>query len=197
MKKMKRYEDGGEIDALEAANKSEESQSIADEAKGEAMLKSMRDKAPKPRAKPAMPALSAADFKAAPSKPRSTQYGASVPSMGASGTYGGGLGRRSNPEYPEDASKAMADMKKKSSPDVTKMSANERTKQNIEDTKQNIKENLASARSGSGKTDSRSVNERIRSGIRSTLGFAKGGSVSASSRADGIAQRGKTRGKMC
>ena len=27
--------------------------------------------------------------------------------------------------------------------------------------------------------------------------FAKGGKVSASSRADGIAQRGKTRGKMC
>jgi hypothetical protein len=192
MKKMKRYENGGDIDALEAANKSEESQSIADEAKGEAMLKGMRDKAAKPKAKPAMPALSAAS-----SKPRSTQYGASVPSMGASGTYGGGLGRRSNPEYPEDASRAMADMKQKSSPDVTKMSANERTKQNIEDTKQNIKESLASARSGSGKTDSRSVNERIRSGIRSTLGFAKGGSVSASSRADGIAQRGKTRGKMC
>ena len=27
--------------------------------------------------------------------------------------------------------------------------------------------------------------------------YKKGGSVSASSRADGIAQRGKTRGKMC
>jgi hypothetical protein len=193
MKKMKRYEDGGDIDALEAANKSEESQSIADEAKGEAMLKSMRDKTSKPKAKAAMPAL---EMSVPTSKPKSTQYGASVPSLGASGTYGGGLGRRSNPEYPEDASKAMADMKKKSSPDVTKMSANERTKQNIEDTKQNIKENLASARSGSGKTDSRSVNERIRSGIRSTLGFAKGGSVNASKRADGIAQRGKTKGRI-
>jgi hypothetical protein len=195
MKKMKRYEDGGDIDALEAANKSDESQSIADEAKGEAMLKSMRDKAsaPKPRAKPAMPAL---EMNVPRSKPKSTQYGASVPNIGASGTFGGGLGRRSHPEYTEDASRARADMKKTSTPDVTKMSANERTKQNIEDTKQNIKENLASARSGSGKTDSRSVNERIRSGIRSTLGFAKGGSVNASSRADGIAQRGKTRGKM-
>jgi hypothetical protein len=30
-----------------------------------------------------------------------------------------------------------------------------------------------------------------------TGNFSKGGSVSASSRADGIAQRGKTRGKMC
>jgi len=57
--------------------------------------------------------------------------------------------------------------------------------------------------SGSGPTDSRSVNERL----RSSLGFSKGGKVikmakggmtsSASSRADGIAQKGKTRGKMC
>jgi len=179
MKKIKRYEDGGDIDALEAANKSEESQSIADEAKGEAMLKGMRDKASKPKAKAAMPAP---EFKAMPSKPKSTQYGASVPSLGASGTYGGGLGRRSNPEYPEDASKAMADMKQKSSPDVTKMSLAER-----------MKESREKSRSGSGKTDTRSVNERF----RSALGFAKGGSVSASSRADGIAQRGKTRGKMC
>jgi hypothetical protein len=180
MKKMKRYEDGGEIDALEAANKSEESQAIADEAKGESMLKAMRDKAsaPKPKAKPAMPAP---EFKSMPSKSKSTQYGASVPSMGASGTYGGGLGRRSNPEYPEDASKAMADMKK-SSPDMTKMSVSDRMKASRE-----------KSRSGSGATDTRSVNERF----RSALGFAKGGSVSASTRADGIAQRGKTRGKMC
>jgi hypothetical protein len=99
------------------------------------------------------------------SKPRSTQTGASVPTIGASGTYGGGLGRRSHPEYPEDASRAMADMKK----------------------------SREKSRSGSGKTDTRSVNERF----RSAFGFAKGGSVSASSRADGIAQRGKTRGKMC
>jgi len=181
MKKMKRYEAGGDIDPLEAANKSEESQSIADEAKGEAMLKSMRDKAsaPKPKAKPAMPAL---EMSVPPSKPKSTQYGASVPSLGASGTYGGGLGRRSNPEYPEDASKAMADMKKKSSPDVTKMSLAER-----------MKESREKSRSGSGPTDTRSVNERF----RSALGFAKGGSVSkASSRADGIAQRGHTKGRL-
>jgi len=98
--------------------------------------------------------------------------------------------------------------------DKTKLSANERTKQNIE-------ENLASARSGSGPTDSRDVNARLRdSGIGASIsnyfknfktpsqrkaqeqkaskGYAGGGSVSsASSRGDGIAQRGKTRGKMC
>ena len=42
--------------------------------------------------------------------------------------------------------------------------------------------------------DDRPVNERI----RSAFGMAKGGSVSsASKRADGIAMRGKTKGKMC
>lgn len=34
-------------------------------------------------------------------------------------------------------------------------------------------------------------------GLTLTHRFSKGGSISASSRADGIAQRGKTRGKMC
>lgn len=45
-----------------------------------------------------------------------------------------------------------------------------------------------SARSGSTGTDTRSVGERI----RGALGFAKGGVT----RADGCAQRGKTRGRM-
>ena len=63
--------------------------------------------------------------------------------------------------------------------DVTKLSLAERRKLN---------------RSKSSPTDRRSVNERI----REKLGFNKGGSVSsASRRADGIATKGKTRGKMC
>ena len=37
----------------------------------------------------------------------------------------------------------------------------------------------------------------IRKRGEETQGYAKGGSVSASKRADGIAQRGKTRGKIC
>jgi hypothetical protein len=36
-----------------------------------------------------------------------------------------------------------------------------------------------------------------RYGVRGQRGYAKGGSVSASRRGDGIAQRGKTRGKIC
>ena len=87
--------------------------------------------------------------------------------------------------------------------DVNKLSANERIKQSIE-------KNLANARSGSGTTDRRSVGERIRSALAgkdrggnsvdfggSGMGMKSGGKVSASSRGDGIAQRGKTRGKMC
>ena len=50
-------------------------------------------------------------------------------------------------------------------------------------------------------TDTRSVNERFKdrfkAGGGAIRGYASGGSVSASSRGDGIAQRGKTRGKMC
>ena len=38
------------------------------------------------------------------------------------------------------------------------------------------------------------VGKRVRN---EAVGMKKGGKVSASSRADGIAQRGKTRGKMC
>jgi hypothetical protein len=56
---------------------------------------------------------------------------------------------------------------------------------------------------GSGTTDTRSVNERIRNAFGMKKGgtvkkMASGGSVSsASKRADGIAVKGKTRGKMC
>ena len=56
---------------------------------------------------------------------------------------------------------------------------------------------------GSGPSDTRSVNERI----KAAFGFKKGGAVkkmasggsvsSASRRADGIATKGKTRGKFC
>jgi hypothetical protein len=67
--------------------------------------------------------------------------------------------------------------------DVTKMSVADRAKRSRE-----------MARSGSGTTDKRSVGERL----KSAFGMKSGGSVSsASKRADGIATKGKTRGKMC
>jgi hypothetical protein len=74
--------------------------------------------------------------------------------------------------------------------DVTKLSLAERRKLSRENS------------SGSGPTDTRSVNQRMRAafGMRkggAVKGYASGGTVSsASKRADGIATKGKTRGKM-
>ena len=82
---------------------------------------------------------------------------------------------------PKPVAKAAPKAESKAAPaDVTKMSLSERMKASRE-----------SARSGSGPTDTRSVSQRL----RAAFGMKSGGS--ASSRADGIASRGKTRGKMC
>ena len=142
----------------EVANRSEESQAIANEAKGDTMLKAMRDTAAKSKPK-AMAKVT----------PKSAPVSAA-----------------------KETSKPIAPI------DVTKMSLSERAKASRE-----------SARAGSGPTDTRSVGERLRSAFGvgkkssgntvdfggSGMGMAKGGS--ASSRADGIATKGKTRGKMC
>ena len=143
-----------------------------------------------PKAMPAMPKPAARDTGSDMARMMNRGKSAEMPS--------GSPGRGKSAEMPAD---------------MTKMSANERTKKSIET-------NLANARSGSGSTDTRSANERIRdSGIGSSIsdyfknfktpaqrkaqeqkaskGYAGGGKVSASSRGDGIAQRGKTRGKMC
>jgi len=162
MKKVKRYNENGYVTsddsnsgmkeaydegALERANSSAESQSIADEAKGEEMLKSMRDEAAKPKPKP---------------KPKPKTIAKTTPNTS---------------DYSNEGRSTPAPAAK---PDVTKMSLSERMKASREN-----------ARSGVGTTDTRSVSQRL----RSAFGMAKGGT--ASSRADGIASRGKTRGKMC
>ena len=69
---------------------------------------------------------------------------------------------------------------KAASNDITKMSLAERAKASRE-----------KARAGSGTTDTRSVSQRL----RSAFGMKNGG-MTASKRADGIATKGKTRGKM-
>jgi len=168
MAKTKRYKEDGYVTsddsnsgmkeaydegALERANSSAESQAIADEAKGEGMLKAMRDKAVKPRVSAT---TTKTTVKATPEKSGYT------------------------PMSKEAGEAAQAKFRESSKPDVTKMSLAERMKASREN-----------ARSGSRTTDTRSVNERL----RSAFGMAKGGS--ASSRADGIATKGKTRGKMC
>jgi hypothetical protein len=182
MKKMKRYEDGGEIDALEAANKSEESQAIADEAKGDAMLKAMRDQAAKPKAKPAMPALSANEFKAAPSKPKNPDYSNEGRSMPAPVAKPAATSKAKTSQAERDAE--MAARRERT------MGAIKGFGSFLSDLPGKAMENYRSTRPGYKKQKEKEA--------AYTGNFSKGGSVSkASSRADGIAQRGKTRGKMC
>ena len=165
-RKMKRYngEDGSQVDEMEAANKSEVAQDIADSMGAGLRNMDVPKSAPKAASKPAPKAAAKETPKAAP-----------------------------------ETAKAPVDK--------TKMSLAERAKLSRE-----------SARSGSGATDTRSVGERIRAAFAgknrggnsvdfggSGLGMKKGGEVkkmasggmTASKRADGIASRGKTRGKMC
>jgi hypothetical protein len=135
----KRYEDGGEVDAMEEANKRTDRTLANPNAKeyGESGTSYTTKAAPKPAPK------------AAPKPAPKAE--------------------------PKPAAKAAA------SNDVTKMSVADRAKASRE-----------KARAGSGTTDTRSVGERL----KSAFGMKSGGSVgSASRRADGIAKKGKTRGK--
>jgi hypothetical protein len=152
----KRYEGGGEVDELEMANMSDESQDIARSMSAGPKNEEMPKATPK-------------------AKPKSA---------------------------PKAKPKSEARAKSASEPaDETKMSLAERAKMSRE-----------RARAGSGPTDTRSVTERLRSALGagkdrggntvdfagSGMGMKSGGSVSsASRRADGIATKGKTRGKMC
>ena len=163
----RRYDDGGEVDALEAINYSDEARDIAESVGTGARNMDVPKAAPK-----AMPKAIA--------KPKTAPKLIDPSNIRS--------GRRSD----EESQMAPADK--------TKMSLAERAKASRE-----------SARSGSGPTDKRSVGERLRSAFAgknrggnsvdfggSGLGMKSGGSVgSASRRADGIATKGKTRGKMC
>ena len=151
----KRYEDGGEIDAMEEADKAYRA--------NKRPLKEMGDASAAEEAGQFGDAGTSRIVKATPkAMPKAAPKAESKPAPKA----------ESKP-----APKAAA------SDDVTKMSVADRAKRSRE-----------MARSGSGTTDRRSVGERL----KSAFGMKSGGSVSsASRRADGIATKGKTRGKMC
>ena len=90
---------------------------------------------------------------------------------------------------PKPKPKAMAKAMPKAAPaPAPKASPVDETKLSLSD---RFKLSRDRSRSGSGPTDTRSVSQRL----RSAFGMKNGGS--ASSRADGIASKGKTRGKMC
>jgi len=145
-RKMRKFEDGGDVDAMEAANASAEAQALMDEAKGEEILKRMRDaeaapkRAPRPTPKPMAKEMP----ESLKSTPKATTVEKTVvktaPSRANENYSNEGRGRPTAKEMPS------AKRGRKSNPEA----------------------------------------------------YAKGGSVgSASKRADGIAQRGKTKGKIC
>jgi hypothetical protein len=113
----------------------------------------------------------------------------SPPDVGSKGTLGtmmrlspdaGKVGRRFHPEYPEEAEKAVAAEAKAKTPKSTYRSPF---------TGKEIEEDATPTRSPfTGKTYKKG----------GVIKMAKGGvTSSASARADGIAQKGKTRGKVC
>jgi hypothetical protein len=177
----KRYEGGGEIDAMEEADKAYRANkpplkemgdaSAAEEAGQFGDAGSSRTVKATPKAAPKAAPKPAAKAKPKLIDPSNIRSGRRFDDEGLIDPSNIKSGRR---EF-EESQMAPADK--------TKMSVSERAKASRE-----------SARAGSGTTDRRSVSERL----RSAMGMKSGGSVgSASRRADGIATKGKTRGKMC
>ena len=173
----KRYDEGGEIDAMEEANK-------AFEASNQSEMTPRRVSLP-PRAPREMGDASAAEEAGQFGGPGSSRTVKATPKAMPKSTADSEITRmRNRAKSAEMPSGSPGRGKSAEMPaDVTKMSVADRAKRSRE-----------MARSGSGTTDKRSVGERL----KSAFGMKSGGSVSsASRRADGIATKGKTRGRMC
>lgn len=177
MKRTKRYQSGGELDALEAANQSVESQEIA----GEAILKGMRDaEIEKPSTfKEAFAAARKAGDKMFEfgGKKYTTEMGSSKPSkVTDTGDELGRLMSRSKPPMRQQET-----MQDRADRYVAKRAA-----QRAEDAAAK-----SSERSGGPTSRPRASDQAFMGSLK----FSKGGNT-ASKRADGIAQRGKTRGRI-
>ena len=170
------YQDGGEVDAMEEANK--------------AFVSELMSKSP----------------------PKEMGDASVAEETGQFGDAGSSRTVKATPKAmpkatPKPTPKAEAKPAPKPMPKPVEMPSDE-SKMSLSD---RMKKTLERSRAGSGATDTRSVGERIRSALAgkdrggnsvdfggSGMGMKSGGKVSsASSRGDGIAQRGKTRGKMC
>ena len=204
-RKVKRYADEGYVTgddsnsgmaaaydegALERANSSEDSQAIANEAKGDTMLKAMRDGATsKPRAsapaarptapaaKPAAPVAKSSDYS------NEGRYKAAPTASAKKETYRDASGKVQTKTSAADRSAEMAARRE------SLMSGIKNVGSSIGNMFSKAKQNYESTRPVSKQVQK----ERDQAASRGNL--AKGGT--ASSRADGIATKGKTRGKMC
>ena len=193
----KRYQHGGEVDAMEEANnrsivpRKRPYPSPNDESgRLQNMISSGSDIVGRPQDEGYRPNAGSAMERA---MAEGAYDSGKITESGDQGFGGPGSSRVVKPTpkaTPKATPKPQPKTETKSTPkpaemptDVTKMSLADRAKASRE-----------KARFGSGTTDKRSVNERI----KAAFGMKSGGKVSmASNRADGIAQRGKTRGKMC
>jgi len=146
----------------EVANRSEESQAIANEAKGDTMLKAMRDEAAKPKAM----------AKAAPKNPNYSNEGRNVPAPAAKPTSK--VGRAGQ------ASGSSSDMSFQDKQAMEYLQA---------------KKDKAAGKDTSFFGNLFGGSQRDRK-YKTGSGMASGG-MTASKRADGIATKGKTRGKIC
>ena len=187
------YDEG----ALERANSYEDSQAIANEAKGDTMLKAMRDAstAPKAAARPRAAAPKAdvasaiaktmAANKATPAaKEESKPTAAAKPTTSAKKeTYVDMSGKVQTKKSAADRDADMAARRE------SLMSGIKKVGSSIGDMFSKAKQNYESTRPVSRQVQK----ERDQAAARGNL--AKGGT--ASSRADGIATKGKTRGRMC
>lgn len=179
-KRSFRYEEGGDVDALEEANKGENLDTTPGpkaEPEPEKPKKTVARKtsppaetARKPSAEPSTPQRVEVTAKKYPKDDESK----SVSERMKAARERARMGSTSTDE--RSVTERMGGSERKASSGATDTrSISERMKAMRE-----------SARSSNTGTDTRSVNERI----RNALGFAKGGKI------DGCAQRGKTRGRM-
>ena len=199
--KVKRYAVGDAVyeddTPEEVANRSEDSQAIANEAKGDTMLKAMRDEAaaaptvaPKPRtsapaARPAAPAAKpAASATKSSDYSNEGRYKAAPTASAKKETYRDMSG---NVKTKTSAADREADMAARRE---SLMSGIKKVGSSIGDMFSKAKQNYESTRPVSRQVQ----RERDQAAARGNL--AKGG-MTASRRADGIATKGKTRGKIC
>jgi hypothetical protein len=189
-KKIKRFDDGGPVDPMEEANNSSAAQEIA----GEEILKSMRDsEMPKQRAvskaELEKSGLSLRDF-------LNREQGL---------TRRGDMAPKSAPKV-TDTGDDMARMKARApKPALRQETYGERSKAMYDEGQRVMAAKRAAAEEADSAND-RNRQARILTGIKKksdtnlgmgSTGLKKGGSVSkASSRGDGIATKGKTRGTM-
>jgi hypothetical protein len=206
-RKVKRYNDEGYVTsddsnagmkeaydegALERANASEAAKAIMDEAKGETILKNLRDEAAKPKvraaSKPAStpaPAAKSTPSTSTSSSSTSAASESSTPSTAKKETYRDFAGKV---QVKKGAAERDAEMAARR---ANVMSGLRNIGSSISDVFSRAKQNYESTRPVSRQVQK----EREQAASRGNL--AKGGMArsSASKRADGIATKGKTRGK--